>query len=409
MNKLFPDKMWNYKNFNMGTELDIAGDFIYDGIHTLNQMDVIDQDSMLFSFLYHVSVGLERLQKIVIVLFENPTFENHEEYEKSLITHSHDELNKRICQNAKPNLNSRENEFLQLIAMFYKSARYHRFNLDTQYSKEQKMVMDYIVKHIPEEKVQYHFMTNKILISDYVKEFFGKVIGSISKKYYGLVYEGCSKNQTFTYELRSGSKAQKVFLSEYRNRSLQQQKITEMIVLKELIIYLKNTKDSNSFMRFLQDIPPLNLEVASLNEHIYELSKGNTSQSLIDIVEYLYEENSYSKDRMEMVDAIGNPNIIFEYKDIRDCYQMLGDLVHGNYECKDFATSFPQQLELIEDDDVYEILKDIPELCNKFLTENEPCEMFVKEMSQYHSKFKEFCCFQFVISKKQPCRLFFVA
>ena len=44
MSNLFPDKLWNYKNFNMGTELDIAGDFIYDGIHTLNQMDVINQD-----------------------------------------------------------------------------------------------------------------------------------------------------------------------------------------------------------------------------------------------------------------------------------------------------------------------------------------------------------------------------
>jgi len=393
MNKLFPDKMWNYKNFNMGTELEIAGDFIYDGIHTLNQMDAIDQDSMLFSFLYHVSVGLERLQKIVIVLFENPTFENHKEFEKSLITHNHDELNKRICQNTNSNLNSRENEFLQLIATFYKSARYHRFNLETQYSREQKMVIDYIIKHIPKEKIQYHFMTNKILISDYIKEFFGKVVGSISKKYYELVYEGCGKSRTFTYELRSGSKAQKVFLPEHRNRSLQQQKITEMIVLKELMIYLKNTKDSNSFMRFLQDIPPLDLEIAFLNEHIYELSKGNISQSLIDEVKYLYEENSYSKDRMEMVDVIGNPNIVFEYKDIHDCYQMLDDLVNGSYECKDFAISFPQQLKLVEDDDVYEILKDIPNLCQRFLKGNKPCEMFINEMLPYHSELKELCNF----------------
>lgn len=393
MNTLFSDKMWNYKNFNMGTELDIAGEFIYDGIHTLNQMDVIDQDSMLFSFLYHVSVGMERLQKIVIVLFASNTFENNEEFEKSLITHSHVELSERIYKSTKLKLNSRENEFLELIAIFYKSARYHRFNLETQYSREQKMVVDFIVKHMLEEKIQYHFMSNKILISDYVKEFFGKVIGSISKKYYELIYEGCSKNRTYTYELRSGSKAQKIFLPEHRNKSLQQQKITEMIVLKELIIYLKNTKDSNSFMRFLQDIPPLNLEVALLNEHIYELSKGIISQSLIDEVEYLYEENSYSKDRIEMVDVIGNLNVIFEHKDIHDCYQMLNDLVDGNYECKDFATNFPQQLELIEDDEVYEILKGIPELCNRFLIENEPCEKFVNEILSYHSEFKEFCCF----------------
>ena len=32
MNPLFPDKVWNHKNFNIGTGLDIAGEFIY-GIH----------------------------------------------------------------------------------------------------------------------------------------------------------------------------------------------------------------------------------------------------------------------------------------------------------------------------------------------------------------------------------------
>ena len=35
------DKIWNYKNFNMGYELEVAGEFIYDGIQTLNQMNSI--------------------------------------------------------------------------------------------------------------------------------------------------------------------------------------------------------------------------------------------------------------------------------------------------------------------------------------------------------------------------------
>jgi len=393
MSNLFPDKLWNYKNFNMGTELDIAGDFIYDGIHTLNQMDVINQDSMLFSFLYHVSVGLERLQKIVLVLFEDFNLENYEEFEKSLITHSHAELSERIYKNTQLKLNSRENEFLQLLSTFYKSARYHRFNLKSQYSKERRMIADFIVKHIPADKVQYHFLSNEILISENVKKLFGKVIGSISKKYYKLIRDGCTRNRTYTYELRNGSKAQKIFLSGHRNNSLQEQKITEMIVLKELLVYLRNTKDNNSFIRFMEDIPPLDLEVACLNDNINELSKGVISQSLIDEVEHLYEENSYSVERMEMVDAIGNPNILFEYKDIYDCYNMLDNLVNGNYEAKDFVVNFPKQLELIEDDEIYEILKDIPELCHIFLTENMSCETFINKVLPYYSAFKELCNF----------------
>lgn len=30
--------LWSYKNFNMGHELDLSGEFIYDGIAALNEM-----------------------------------------------------------------------------------------------------------------------------------------------------------------------------------------------------------------------------------------------------------------------------------------------------------------------------------------------------------------------------------
>ena len=115
LNSLFPDKLWNYKNFNMVTELDIAGEFIYDGVHMLNQMEVINQDSMLFSFLYHVSVVIERLQKIVLVLWEKVELDTHEEFEKSLITHSHIALNERICRNANLKMNILWNDWKWLM------------------------------------------------------------------------------------------------------------------------------------------------------------------------------------------------------------------------------------------------------------------------------------------------------
>ena len=33
--------IWRYKSFNMANELDVAGEFIYDGVHTLNEMSCI--------------------------------------------------------------------------------------------------------------------------------------------------------------------------------------------------------------------------------------------------------------------------------------------------------------------------------------------------------------------------------
>ena len=312
LNSLFPDKLWNYKNFNMVTELDIAGEFIYDGVHMLNQMDMINQDSMLFSFLYHVSVGIERLQKIVLVLWEKVELDMHEEFEKSLITHSHIALSERICRNTNLKMNDRENEFLQMLTIFYKSARYSRFNLESQYGREQEMLKKFIEKYISFDKLQYHFLYNKILISNDVKELLGRVIGGLSKKYYRLVYKGGAKNQTYAYELRSGSKAEKIFLSNYPQNSLQRQKMDERVVLKELLVYIRNSKDSNSFTRFLDGIEPLELDIGLLNEYICEICKGAVPQFLINEVEDLYRENGYSAERMELVDVIGNTDIIFD-------------------------------------------------------------------------------------------------
>lgn len=297
----------------MVTELDIAGEFIYDGIYVLNQMATIDQSALLFSFLYHISVGLERLQKIVIVLFEDINLENYKKFEKSLITHCHMDLSKRICKCTGINMNACENEFLQMLTVFYKSERYHRFNLESQFSAEQDSVANFIAKYLPPKKIQRHFLTDGIIISNDVKELFGRVIGKLSKKYYNLVCEGCVKSRTFSYELRSGSKAQKIFLGEYQKKSLQQQRITEEIVLKELLVYLRNTKDSNELIELINSIPPLDIDPALLNDYIFEVSKGIVPQSLIDEVEFLYGENGYSIDRSNQIKLIGNPDVSFDW------------------------------------------------------------------------------------------------
>lgn len=385
MNKLLPDKIWNYKNFNMVIELDIAGEFIYDGIHILNQMNSTEQEAMLFSFLYHISVGIERLQKIVLVLFEEVTVDNYEEFEKSLITHSHFALNKRILKNTKLQLTTRENVFLQLLSEFYKTARYQRFNVISQHRQEQTMISEFIKQFLSKENLQYHFITGKVLITDDVKELFGRVVGSISKKYYNLIREGGRNNNTYTYELRIGSKAEK-FFSKHRNNSLQEQKMDEMTVLKELLVFLRNTKQNNSFLRFLEDIPPLDLDIALLNTYIDEICHGTVSQSLIDEVEYLYEENSYSIDRINLVNLIGDTEVLFGYRDTEECLQMLKELVKGDCDCEDFAKSFPEKLELLDDEDIYEILYEVPSLCVDFLNKKLSIQDFKQKIEAYYSE-----------------------
>lgn len=53
----------------MVTELDIAGEFIYNGIHEFCRLKYISNEGPTFASLYNMAVGIERLEKIVYVLW----------------------------------------------------------------------------------------------------------------------------------------------------------------------------------------------------------------------------------------------------------------------------------------------------------------------------------------------------
>ena len=360
------DKIWNYKNFNMVNELDIAGEFIYDGMQTLNQMNVVSDGAAIFSFLYHTSVGVERLQKILVVLLEDITLDNYKEFEEGIVTHSHCHLHERISKKHKIKLNSRENEFLSLLTTFYNHSRYNRFNLDKPYCQEKEITEKYIVKYLDEADIDRSVCSDDIIVNPKVKELFGRVIGSISNKYYQALRDIAREKCTYTYELRSDSKAEKIFLSDCPKNSLQRMKITETIALKEFLVFFKNGKESTPFTRFLKTIQPLEMDTALINEYIMEIGKGTIPQALVDEVEYLYEENGYGKDRIEQISLIGNPRVMFEYGEIFECIAFAESFLSAEFDAICFARKFPTMVLKIKDDDFTEFTASIRGKCKKF-------------------------------------------
>ena len=360
------DKIWNYKNFNMVNELDIAGEFIYDGIQTLNQMDVISDGAAIFSFLYHTAVGVERLQKILVVLLEDITLDNYKEFEEGIVTHSHCHLHERISEKRKIKLNSRENEFLSLLTTFYNHSRYNRFNLDKPYCQEKEITEKYITKYLDEADISRSVCSNDIIVTLKVRELFGRVIGSISKKYYQVLRDIAREKCTYTYELRSDSKAEKIFLSDCPKNSLQRMKITETIALKELLVFLKNSKESTPFTRFLKTIQPLEMDIALINEYIMEIGKGTIPQALVDEVECLYEESGYGKDRIEQISLIGDPYVMFEYGEIFECIKLAESFLSDEIGAIHLTRKLPTMVLKIKDDDFTEVTATIRGKCKKF-------------------------------------------
>lgn len=361
------DKIWNYKNFNMVNELDIAGEFIYDGIQALNQMNSISSEASIFSFLYHISVGIERLQKIILVLFEDITLENYEEFEKSLITHSHGYLHERISKKANLDFNSRENEFLTLLSTFYNHSRYNRFNLNASLNHEKELLEEYILKYVNEKSINRSITSRDILVNNKIKDLFGKVVGRISSKYYKVLRDVANEKCTYTYELRSDSKAEKIFLSNYEKKSLIDLKITETIAIKELLVFISNTKERNPFFRFFKKIPPLKLDSALVNEYLMEISKGEIPQALIDEVECIYEENGYGGKRIEQINLVGNCYVMFEHGEIIECIKFAESFLSNNTNAQYFARKFPVKIRQIKDGDFLEFTFNIRSACKDFI------------------------------------------
>lgn len=391
MNSQFPGSLWNYKNFNMVNELNIAGEFIYDGVDALNRMNTIDEIPLLFSFLYHVSVGIERIQKIILVLFELDEHDDYQAFEKSLISHSHIDLNRRIKEQCSFfTSTSRENAFLAVLSQFYLTARYSRFNVGTEHDLERRLVSEYIQNNLANERIERHFITGQIVINHDVKELFGRVIGSLAKKYYCAVRQGCDKAGTFSYELQPNSKAERVFYSTEQKNSLYREKVNESIALKEFFVYLRNTSDSNAFIRFIESINPLEMDPGMINEYISDFCNGTIPQALIDEIETLYEGIAI-KDRIQLISGLGEMNADFEWIDVNQCFLLLKDLMERKCDCKAFIELILPIVERIKEDEVYyELVEGIPEHCQQLLAHSIGENDFLKHMECYYEQLDQF-------------------
>ncbi len=131
-----------------------------------------------------------------------------------------------------------------------------------------------------------------------------------------------------------------------------------------------------------------------MNEYICEICKGIVPQFLIDEVEDLYLENRYSVERLELVDVIGNTDVIFDMQDIHQCFLLMDDLINGSHNCKKIAEVFPEKLEIVEDESINEVLDGIAEICKKFLEGKIKSVSFINERKSYYIKFVKFYNYQ---------------
>lgn len=301
-----------WKNFNLGQELDISGTFIYNGLRRFHEMQVLDHTDEVFEFLYNLSVGIERLLKIAVVLVEHEDGSDQEALEKSLITHNHLELMRRLRQRCNFNLGSPHNEFLGLLGTFYKSLRYDRFALSSVYDldRERKALCGFLAKHLKvdiEQSSSFFATQNNTRYRRYI----AGIVTKISSALFEVVRAKASELNLYTYELRHGSRAETVFLG-------QADLPAEEVLWKELLVFFMNTKSSSGYLEFLRSIEPLDFDPELANDYLQCFQSDAAKAFVIGELETLYGELEKPGERLEMMNVIGDPNAYFDSSESDD-------------------------------------------------------------------------------------------
>lgn len=302
-----PPTFW--QNFKLGQEQEIAAGFIYDGLRILHDTETLGQETDIFPILYNLSIGLERLSKVAIILIEFKDDINIKKFERSLKTHEHLRLLEKVKKTTSVTLDLVHTEFLELLSIFYNTHRYDRLSLQslTVFSKDKKAFLDFLHKYLGidiKEESSIFYVEN----SPEVKNFIGKIVKEIVNELYKIIQEFAGRKGLNTDEIsNSSSKSGKVLMGD--------KPITfegEDRAIVEVLIFLMKTKDS-SLTDFMKEIGPLPLDSALDSEYLQAIlyKRPKEIQGVIDEVESYYEDMGDIKDRLEAIDAIGNPSIIF--------------------------------------------------------------------------------------------------
>lgn len=302
------NQIYFWKNFQLGTELQIAGSFLYNALYSFDRMKnfYFEQDS--FEFLYQSSVGVERLLKIMIILIEHDEQTDQDSFEKSLITHNHVELYDRIRKKYQTGWGDVHIHFFQLLADFYNSSRYDRFGLHSVNRQDpaKELLIRFIEKHLQLQiKVELPIST---AVDERMRSFIGRTIGKIAAVGYKAIKELANRLQLYTYELTYGSKAFRLFVGEEYTFE------NEKTLRRELLIALLHGKFDNGWIDYIKNITPLTFEALLPSDYLRYLVDIHPSQDLLGELETQYKDVPFDKDRAEQVAFIGT-DVVLRYDD----------------------------------------------------------------------------------------------
>jgi CRISPR/Cas system-associated endoribonuclease Cas2 len=297
-----------WKNFCLGLEVDASGAFIYNGIRHLDSLENLSHPIDIFEILYNLSVGIERLFKVGIILSEYNNQFTTESNKADFYTHSSIDLLDKLNSYSDLKLAKIHREFLVLLSEFYKQHRYGRFSISSVFDSdlEKKQFQKFLKKHLKLDIEEVEGGIYPFRNTDQIKKFMGKVVKRITDSAFNVIKDKASELNIYTYELRSDSKAVKVFHGDRLDF------IDETRKKKEIILYLMSPKNKGNHIDLIRSFDPLKLDPEMTPYYIKSLLNEAHLPFFDGEIDDLYLEVKNVRERLAFLSVMDSDYLDFE-------------------------------------------------------------------------------------------------
>lgn len=303
-----------FKNFNMGREIEIAGEFIYASMREMYSLKSFNEHFKINKIMYYGAVGVERLQKILLCMYLINQTTDFDDLPKSMKEHKHLALHELIKKSVSDyKLQSNKIKLLEVFQDYYNKHRYGEFSPNYNSNDLIFLFANYFSKIMHVEFTSDFFSYNICDLSN-AKKLYINYLGEISYDYYKAIDNKAKELGIYTTELSYTSNATKLFYSQNSGKMYESIKL-ESIAVKELIVILSKTKSCSNVKKIIAAVKPLDLDIAMVNEYLSDITCFQASEQLTDMVYELYNDIESEKEkaeRKELVDLIGNPHVLLD-------------------------------------------------------------------------------------------------
>ncbi len=145
-----------------------------------------------------------------------------------------------------------------------------------------------------------------------MKRFLGRVVEKIASQLYETIRQEADRLTIYTWEIRSDSKAHKIFMR--RQFTFED----EDVLLKELLIFFVNSERMTGHLGYIKRIEPLSFDPGLEAEYIQSLASDEKKLEVLDELEALYGELERPGERLAALEPIGEMHVYFDTNQTED-------------------------------------------------------------------------------------------